>query len=263
MADIIYSADFIFELFNPHDENGDSGQLLLATKRDNTEKYVVKHEFSDCACNEFMYHKVAEAMNLRTPKVKLIRKSKRDNIPFKFQACAIEFIEGLTKLELDMRNTIDNFDDYFAFCALALILNEQDARQYFVADNKLLKLDNTSSFVEGDTLNMYLHLDKTPKKIIEVFKKNMTRMINYPIEDFWVESYIKNIAEEFGDEGKECFINTFDKFAKININDFRSALDVIEDIYNFHYSEFYRKFIQNRITESKRIVSLLKSDSIY
>ena len=48
--DILYISDFILEKFS---NSGDSGDLYLATNKHNfNEKYILKHEYYDCACNE-------------------------------------------------------------------------------------------------------------------------------------------------------------------------------------------------------------------
>lgn len=49
--DILYVSDYILENFSNH---GDSGELYLATnKKDPSEKYILKYQHYDCACNEF------------------------------------------------------------------------------------------------------------------------------------------------------------------------------------------------------------------
>ena len=47
------------------DEVGDSGAMELATsKTDSSEQYVIKRNiYPEIACNEFMYHKVATALD--------------------------------------------------------------------------------------------------------------------------------------------------------------------------------------------------------
>ena len=56
--DVVQTADFVFSRI-PHQE-GDSGRLLLAKqKADRNNRYLVKHAYTDCACNEFIYTKLA------------------------------------------------------------------------------------------------------------------------------------------------------------------------------------------------------------
>lgn len=59
--DVVQTADFVFSQI-PHQE-GDSGRLLLAKRKvDRNDRYLVKHAYTDCACNEFIYTKLAQAM---------------------------------------------------------------------------------------------------------------------------------------------------------------------------------------------------------
>lgn len=52
--DVVQTADFVFSQI-PHQE-GDSGRLLLAKRKvDRNDRYLVKHAYTDCACNEFIY----------------------------------------------------------------------------------------------------------------------------------------------------------------------------------------------------------------
>ena len=52
--DVVQTADFVFSRI-PHQE-GDSGRLLLAKqKADRNKRYLVKHAYTDCACNVHLY----------------------------------------------------------------------------------------------------------------------------------------------------------------------------------------------------------------
>ena len=70
--DILQTQEYIFSRFGEKANEGDSGSLFLAKqKADKTIRYIVKHEFTDCACNEFMYYHISKALGLSVPKVKL------------------------------------------------------------------------------------------------------------------------------------------------------------------------------------------------
>lgn len=58
--DVVETVDYMFSPFCPHEHDGDSGPLFLATQKSNrTVRYVIKHACTDCACNEFVYTKLA------------------------------------------------------------------------------------------------------------------------------------------------------------------------------------------------------------
>ena len=62
---------------------GDSGPLLLAKRKQNrAEQYLVKHAYTDCACNEFVYTKLAQAMGYSMPDVLLLRLSPQEKRPY-------------------------------------------------------------------------------------------------------------------------------------------------------------------------------------
>lgn len=66
--DVVQTLDFTFSKFCPLGRVGDSGPLLLARqKEDRQKRYVVKHAYTDCACNEYVYTKLAQAMGYTMP----------------------------------------------------------------------------------------------------------------------------------------------------------------------------------------------------
>lgn len=79
-ADVLETADFTFAK-TMLEREGDSGQLLLAKRKtDRSEQYLVKHAFTDCAANEFVYTKLAQAMGYHMPDAKLFRLSSGRNV---------------------------------------------------------------------------------------------------------------------------------------------------------------------------------------
>lgn len=64
------TTDFVFSA--PFEREGDSGKLLLAKRKTNrSDRFLVKHAFTDCACNEYVYTKLAQAMGYKMPDVVL------------------------------------------------------------------------------------------------------------------------------------------------------------------------------------------------
>ncbi|MDO4314904.1 MAG: hypothetical protein Q4C45_03940, partial [Oscillospiraceae bacterium] len=79
--DMVQTADFVFSPL-PYCGN-DSGQLLLAKRKTNRrEQYLVKHAYSDCAANEFVYTKLAQAMGYRMPDAVLFQLSHGEKRPY-------------------------------------------------------------------------------------------------------------------------------------------------------------------------------------
>lgn len=66
--DVMMTGDHVFTPIAPLDRVGDSGQLLLAKKKsDRSQRYLIKHEFTGCAANEFVYKKLAQVMGFKMP----------------------------------------------------------------------------------------------------------------------------------------------------------------------------------------------------
>lgn len=81
--DVVETRDFVFVPFDPLNRVGDSGTLLLAKRKANRkEQYVVKHAFTDCACNEFVYTKLAQAMGYCMPDAILLQLSPQEKRPY-------------------------------------------------------------------------------------------------------------------------------------------------------------------------------------
>lgn len=91
--DILYISDFTLEKFSNF---GDSGDLYLATNKHNPdEKYILKHEYYDCACNEYMYSKIGNKMGIKIAQVKLFILNDKEK---KFKSdfvCGIKYFENV------------------------------------------------------------------------------------------------------------------------------------------------------------------------
>ena len=95
----MYTSDFTFEKFS---NSGDSGDLYLATnKYDCNDKYIIKHEYYDCACNEFMYSKIGNKMGIKIALVKLFVVNDKEK---KFKSdfvCGIKYFEDCNHVHFD------------------------------------------------------------------------------------------------------------------------------------------------------------------
>lgn len=120
-ADVLETSDFTFAKFMI-DRVGDSGQLLLAKRKtDRSEQYLVKHAFTDCAANEFVYTKLAQTMGYHMPDAKLFRLSSGEKRSY-FKT---EYIIGEQFLSLidddpsfeTIQNQASNWQDIFGFYA--------------------------------------------------------------------------------------------------------------------------------------------------
>lgn len=148
--DIVQTADYVFSRIKR--EEGDSGSLLLATEKCNRKKqYLVKHAYPDCACNEFVYTKLAQAMGYCMADAVLFQISPDEKRSY-FQT---EYIIGEKYLNVidpaptyeRIREQAVNWKHYFAFFALYGITCEGDGVEILLADdNKIYRVDTTDAF---------------------------------------------------------------------------------------------------------------------
>lgn len=144
---LLKQKDFKFEVFSA---DGDSGELFLATRKTDGKKFVVKHAFSDCACNEFLYYSLAKELGLKTLEFYLFEKdSKRAGFKSGY-AIAIEYIDcakRLSDIAAQKRTEIKNWREYFYHRALFAAFIEEDGAEFIIdKDNYLYRIDTTESF---------------------------------------------------------------------------------------------------------------------
>lgn len=148
--DVVQTADFVFSQDLHHD--GDSGKLLLAKRKTNrNEQYLVKHAYTDCACNEFVYTKLAQAMGYSMPDAILFQLS-----PGEKRSCfKTEYIIGERYLTVvdpsptyeTVREKAKNWAHYFAFLGLYGLTGESDGIELLlVNDGKIYRVDTTDAF---------------------------------------------------------------------------------------------------------------------
>ena len=148
--DVVQTGDFVFSQSLGHD--GDSGKLLLARRKaDRKDRYLVKHAYTDCACNEFVYTKLALAMGYSMPEAVLFQLS-----PDEKRSCfKSEYIIGQRYLNVidpspsyeKVRSCAKNWTQFFAFYGLYGITGEADGVELLLADDGLIyRVDTTDAF---------------------------------------------------------------------------------------------------------------------
>ena len=148
--DVVQTADFVFSRI-PHQE-GDSGRLLLAKqKADRNNLYKRVSRDTDCACNEFIYTKLAQAMGYCMPDAVLFQLSPGEKRPY-FKT---EYIIGERYLTVTdpaptykkVREQAKNWEHYFAFYGLYSLTGEGDGVEILLADDdRIYRVDTTDAF---------------------------------------------------------------------------------------------------------------------
>ena len=145
--DILYISDFnLKKFFN----SGDSGNLYLAINKYNNEKYILKHEFYDCACNEYMYSKIGNKMGIKVAPVKLFVIDDKKN---KFKSdfvCGIKYFENCEHVNYNYitknKRYVSNWKDYFRMLCLEVLFDESDGIEIIKYNNEIYRIDTVAAF---------------------------------------------------------------------------------------------------------------------
>jgi hypothetical protein len=219
------------------EEAGDSGALeIAASKNHPNERYIVKYGYPELGCNEFMYHKVAEAFGLYTQEVKLVVGDRKYH-----RAAAVTYVPNARLFHLKQSST-GNFNEYFKFEALYVILNESDSHEYYLdGQGRLFKLDNAASFTveeatilwfEGNPLgHFFIHDIETP-----------LNAVGYN----WYGLKYKKFEQEYGQEAIEAYLSIIRNFAEFNETVLHRAYDALDKQYPQALKDYYDRFIQIR-----------------
>lgn len=251
--DIVQTSDFIFSRIQR--EEGDSGSLLLAKRKDNRKhQYLVKHACTDCACNEFVYTKLAQAMGYCMPDAVLFQLSQEEK-RFDFKT---EYVIGERYLNVvdpnpaykKIRGQAKNWEHFFAFYALYSITGEGDGMEILLADDdKIYRVDTTDAFplsmLELDAAGINQDIGgcnpyvETKKRLLN---KDFSEILNVSTCD----RTFKKCCEIFAD----CHPYFLQPFARIQ----EIPTDYIDDFLNT-LCYFYPDYIGNYF---KRYISALK-----
>lgn len=251
--DILNTKDFIFSKKTGIERIGDSGELLLAYKKeDKTEKYILKHEYTDCACNEFVYSKLARAMDIKVPEVKLFTiddEEKRKYFKTEY-ICGIEFLNIVKKEEIDLnfiiKSDVHNWKDYFAYISLYSMFDECDSFEVVLTENNYIyKIDNSASFsinnfltdflginYEFEGININLLMEQKLGDIIKNFKYNK----------YFSDEIISNISN-CGKEYFKYYLEPLEKIQEVKKDYVDDFLNVLCYIYPDSLGEFYKQYI--------------------
>lgn len=146
--DILYISNFKLEKFTHY---GDSGALYLATNKHNyNEKYILKHEYYDCACNEYMYSKIGNKMGIKIAPVKLfIIDDKKNRFKSDF-VCGIKYLENCEHINFSYieknKSKIRNWQDFFRFYCLESLFEEDDGSEIVKYKDEIYRIDTTDAF---------------------------------------------------------------------------------------------------------------------
>lgn len=250
-ADVLETSDFTFAKFMI-DRVGDSGQLLLAKRKtDRSEQYLVKHAFTDCATNEFVYTKLAQTMGYHMPDAKLFRLSSGEKRSY-FKT---EYIIGEQFLSLidddpsfeTIQNQASNWQDIFGFYAMENMFSEGDGIEVVLAaDGLLYRIDTTSSFAVSNWDLDYAGID------IECQGKNindavrgrlLSRTFDASLHANSFDWHLKYYKEHYGDVCVEPYLQPFMRVQQISNEYIDRILNTLCYFYPDYLGDYYKKYI--------------------
>ena len=257
------TSDFIFSPIMPNGRVGDSGSLLLAKKKDNRKnQYLIKHAFCDCAVNEFVYTKLALAMNLKMPEAVLFKLSNGEKRKY-FET---EYILGTRYLDLKIESPTYaeicaqaiNWQDYFRFQALYDIFLEGDSFETpLSSDGYIYRVDASNAFPTSERFlsQAGLNVNIDGQNVKESIKQ---RMLSYPFENCWDHYNFDKAIEKYETRyGRECAKLYMDPFALVQdipndyIDDFLNTLCYF---YPDFIGDFFKQFISALQKKAKKVL---------
>lgn len=252
--DVVQTADFVFSSIKPLNRVGDSGPLLLAKcKPDRSRRYLVKHAYTDCAANEFVYTKLAQAMGTKMPDAVLFQLSEGE----KRNYFKTEYIIGLKYLDLEVENPsyqqireqAVNWEDYFRFRAMYEMFCESDTLETPLAkDGYIYRVDTTNSFVLHDRYLAYAGINITMDNGYNAKEAVMEHMSTFPYDRCWeyrhFDATLDTLKACYGDDCVAPFLEPFSRIQEV-------PGDYIDDVLNtlcYFYPDFIGDYFKLFIT---------------
>lgn len=248
--DVLHTADFTFS--TPFEHEGDSGRLLLAKRKTNrSERYLVKHEFTDCACNEYVYTKLIQAMGYKMPNVVLFKLSDSE----KRKHFKTEYIIGAQYLNITdpfpsyevIRECAKNWEEYFCFYGMYAMTGEADGMESPLADDGYIyRVDTTAAFPisnwDLDFAGVYQEFQGfVPNEQIKqtLQSRDLSNVINYSMWD----SYLDFCKEKDAQIGESLFLDPFQKIQDISDAYIDGFLHTLCYFYPDYVGDFFKRYI--------------------
>jgi hypothetical protein len=250
--DVVQTVDFVFSSIKPLNRIGDSGPLLLAKwKPDRSRRYLVKHAYTDCAANEFVYTKLVQAMGTKMPDVVLFQLSEGE----KRNYFKTEYIIGLKYLDLEIeapsyqqiRERAINWDDYFRFRAIYEMFCEGDSFETPLAkDGYIYRVDTTDAFILHDAqlacAGININIDgQNAKTNIKQYA------LSFPYHTCWeyrnFDKQLQSYIERYGNECVDPYLEPFSRIQEIPCDYIDDFLNTLCYFYPDFIGDYFKLFI--------------------
>lgn len=258
-SDVMETKNFVFSVFRSGEEAGDSGTLLLARQKENREhRYVVKHAYTDCAANEFVYTKLAQAMDLKMPDAVLFRLSEGEKRSY----WKTEYILGTQFLDLQIeaptyaqiREKASNWQDFSRFGAMYMMCGECDSFETPLAtDGYVYRIDTTASFILSNYSFDYAGINE---KIGEIIPKEAvkTYIENYDYAAYWARKSfadeLRRWTDRYGEECRAPYLDTFSRIQEVRADLIDGFLNTLCYFYPDFIGDYFKRYIDGLQTQS-------------
>lgn len=249
--DVVETTGFIFTPFCPFGHDGDSGPLLLAKQKTNRNvQYVIKHACTDCACNEYVYTKLAQAMGYTMPDAVLLQLLPTE----KRKYFKTEYLIGIQYLELEIeapsyaeiRERAANWKEYFSFLGMYAMFGETDSFETPLAkDGNIYRIDTTDAFpistwqLDDAGINMDIH-GVNPYAVRK--KQLLSSDFSHVLPQSWCDSYFKS-CQEIDQNGIPHFLEAFVRIQEIRQDYIDNFLNTLCYFYPDFIGEYFKCYI--------------------
>jgi hypothetical protein len=251
-SDVKETSAYVFTLIKPGNRIGDSGQLLLAKyKGDRKQQYLIKHAYCDCAANEFVYTKLAQAMDIKMPDAALFRLSEGE----KRRYFETEYIFGTMYLSIKdespsydtIRREATNWYDYFRYLALFDMFLEADSFEVLLAnDGFIYRIDTSDAFIINDYFLSQAGINVEANGInpMEFVKKKMLSFDYYDhkkVSNF--DDSFEKLKNKYGDDCVQPYFEAFSRIQNISNEYIDSFLNTLCYFYPDFIGDYFKLFI--------------------
>lgn len=237
--------DYDFSFFR---EGGFSGTLYLASdKQDPSSKLLVKHQNPCSACNEFMYARLAQLLDIPASDTYLFRVAKEDSRRFKSPfVVGIRYIDGLRAFTREeVRQSPSATADYAAHYALAVLFHQDDLIQLSMDPNgRIIGFDFTECFNLTElSLNGLLH---SPELGLRSLLNNLQ---SFRDSDFQTKaaSGAKVLANHLNAVSIEDIYPIYHKvmkqFCQLSPQKLETLYDALDEIYPIEVSVYFEEYL--------------------
>ncbi|MDR1615447.1 MAG: hypothetical protein LBR98_00275 [Syntrophomonadaceae bacterium] len=264
--DVLHTRDFSFSPIKSSHGIGDSGKLLLATRKsDRAERYLVKHEYCDCAVNEFVYTKLAHAMDIKTPEIKLFKISADE----KRRCFKTEYVSAARFLHVTIENPLYsvireqalNWQDFFRFAAMYEMFLESDSFEILLAGQYIYRIDVVDAFPYNDYTLRMAGVNKSmgtdnPQKAIR------HEMLSRSYNDCWqagkFEQRLQKLISNYGSVCETPFLEPFLRIQAVPNEYIDNFLHTLCYFYPDFIGDYFKLFIAALRRESAEYLATKK-----